>query len=71
MGVVWSALHHGEAIDPTLAEWIRLKIDDLLGLEPATIVVVLGAVIVVAPLALAVAAVRRGQRSAGDGSLID
>ena len=52
-------LHHGEAIDPTLAEWIRHKIDDLVGLEPATIAVVLGVVIVVLPIALGVAAVRR------------
>ena len=52
-------LHHGEAIDPTLAEWIRHKIDDLVGLEPATIAVVLGVVIVVLPIGLGVAAVRR------------
>ena len=52
-------LHHGESIDPTLAEWIRNEIDDLLGLEPATIVVVLGVVIVVLPIGLAVAVVRR------------
>jgi hypothetical protein len=53
-----SVLHHGESIDPTLAEWIRNEIDDLLGLEPATIAVVLGAVIVVLPIALGVAAMR-------------
>ena len=56
-----SVLHHGEAIDPTLAEWIRHKIDDLVGLEPATIAIVLGVVIVALPIALGVAAVRRGR----------
>ncbi len=59
-------LHHGESIDPTLAEWIRHEIDDLLGLEPATIAVVLGMVIVALPIALGVAAVRRGRRVAGE-----
>lgn len=51
-------LHHGEAIDPTLAEWIRHKIDDLVGLDPATIAVVLGAVIVTLPIGLGVVAMR-------------
>lgn len=54
-------LHHGESIDPTLAEWIRHEIDDLLGLEPVTIAVVLGVVIVMLPIALGVAVVRRGR----------
>ena len=66
--MVWPyswVLHHGEAIDPTLAEWIRQEIDDLLGLTPATIAVLLGAVIVVAPVVLGVAAVRR-RRGVGE-----
>ena len=54
-------LHHGESIDPTLAEWIRHEIDDLLGLEPVTIAVVLGVGIVMLPIALGVAVVRRGR----------
>lgn len=52
-------LHQGEAIDPALAEWIRHKIDDLLGLEPGTMVAVLGAVIVAFPVALGAMALRR------------
>ncbi len=55
-------LHHGEAIDPTLAEWIRHKIDDLVGLEPGAIVAVVGAVIVAFPIGLGVAALRRRER---------
>ena len=47
-------LHHSEAIDPTLIDWIRHEIDAILGLEPVTIVIVLGAVIVAFPLLLAV-----------------
>jgi len=61
--LLW-VLHHGEAIDPTLAEWIRRKIDDVVGLGPATIAVVLGVVIVALPIALGVAAVRRQRRAA-------
>ena len=54
-------LHHSEAIDPELMDWIRHEIDSLLGLEPSAIVVVLGAIIIAFPLAL-MAVVRR-QRS--------
>ncbi len=52
-------LHQGESIDPALAEWIRHKIDDLLGLEPGAIVAVLGVVIVAFPLGLGAMALRR------------
>lgn len=49
-------LHHSEAIDPTLADWIRHEIDAVLGLGPVSIVLVLGVLIVAFPLALLVAA---------------
>jgi hypothetical protein len=65
------ALHHSEAIDPTLAEWIRQKIDDILGLDPSTIVVILGVVILVFPLALGILASRRRRalaRGTGEGA---
>lgn len=56
-------LHHAEAVDPTLIDWIRHEIDSILGVEPATIVVVLGALIVTFPMALMVLARRqRGVR---------
>lgn len=56
-------LHHGEAIDPTLADWIRHKIDDVVGLEPGAIVAVLGVVIVAFPLGLGAMALRRRRSS--------
>ena len=52
-------LHHSESIDPELMDWIRHEIDSILGLEPAAIVVVLGAVIVAFPLALLLLARRQ------------
>ena len=52
-------LHHSESIDPTLAEWIRHKIDDVLGLDPMTIVALLGTAIVAFPVGLGLAAMRR------------
>jgi hypothetical protein len=61
MSGVGLLLHHSEAIDPELMDWIRHEIDSLLGLEPSAIVVVLGAIIIAFPLAL-MAMVRR-QRS--------
>lgn len=44
--------HHAEAVDPTLVEWLRHKIDEVLGLDAITMVLVLGAVIVVFPVGL-------------------
>lgn len=57
-----SFLHHSEAIDPTLWEWIRHKIDDIVGLEPATIVALLGVAIVAFPIWLAISAIREHRR---------
>ena len=45
-------LHHSEPADPTLLHWIREQIDAMLGLEPAAIVLILGALIVAFPVAL-------------------
>lgn len=57
-----SVLHHSEAIDPTLAEWIRHKIDDITGLEPGTIVAILGVVILAFPIWLGISAARQRRR---------
>jgi len=57
-----TVLHHAEAIDPTLADWIRHKIDDILGLEPGTIVAILGIVILAFPIWLGVTAARQRRR---------
>ena len=54
MSGVGLLLHHSESIDPELIDWIRHEIDAILGLEPVTIVIVLGAIIVAFPLLLAV-----------------
>ncbi len=45
-------LHHSEPADPTLLRWIRERIDAILGLGPAAIVLILGALIVAFPIAL-------------------
>ncbi len=52
-------LHHGEAVDPTLIDWIRHEIDAILGVGPLPIAIALGAAIVAFPLVLAVLAARR------------
>jgi hypothetical protein len=57
--VFLSVLHQGEAIDPTLIEWIQHKISELVGLGPGAIALGLGVVIVAVPIGLGVAAVRR------------
>jgi len=56
-------LHHAEPADPTLLQWIRERIDALLGLGPAPIVLVLGALIAAFPIALGVWATIQRRRS--------
>jgi hypothetical protein len=53
MGVVSRVLaHHTEPVDPQLVDWLRHKIDDVLGLDSTLMVFALGAVIVLFPLGL-------------------
>ena len=46
--------HHSEPIDPTLWEWLSVKIDHVLGLSPGVLVLLLGAVIVSFPIVVMV-----------------
>ncbi|MBN4064803.1 hypothetical protein JYU04_03605 [Dehalococcoides mccartyi] len=54
--------HHSEPIDPTLWEWLSAKIDHVLGISSGTMVIVLGAVIVLFPVVVMVMVWRRGRR---------
>ena len=56
-------LHHSEPADPTLLRWIRDRIDAILGLEPAAIVLFLGTLIVAFPVALGVRVVIQRRRN--------
>lgn len=62
MTILGSLLHHSEAIDPTLIEWIRHEIDDITGLEPGSIATILGLVILAFPVWLGVSAALRQRR---------
>jgi hypothetical protein len=44
--------HHNEPGDPILLDWIRHQIDSIFNLGPGTIVVALGAFVVVIPIAI-------------------
>jgi hypothetical protein len=44
--------HHTELVDPQLVDWLRHKIDDVLGLDSTLMVFALGVVIVLFPLGL-------------------
>ena len=46
------ALHHGDAADPDLLVWIKDLLDQILGLGPWTIVVLVALLIVAFPVAL-------------------
>jgi hypothetical protein len=45
-------LHHSEAVDHTLIQWLLDKIDDILGFSPTAMVLLLGSLIVLFPAAL-------------------
>ncbi|HJP28423.1 MAG TPA: hypothetical protein QF694_06410 [Dehalococcoidia bacterium] len=51
---VGTLLHHSEPIDPDLWEWLSAKIDHVLGVSSGVMVIVLGAVIVLFPIAVVV-----------------
>ena len=57
--------HHGEAADPKLLEWIKNRLDDLLGLAPWTAVILLGVIIIAIPLGLMGFYLHRQRRDAG------
>jgi hypothetical protein len=47
----WVAAHQGEA-DPDLLEWIKERLDHLLGMEPWLIVTLLGLLVLAVPLSI-------------------
>jgi hypothetical protein len=55
-------LHHSEAGDPILFQWIKHRLDELIALEPVVIVALLGAAILAVPVTilLVYVAQRRG-----------
>ena len=54
--------HHSEPGDPVLLEWVRHRIDDLVGLEPWAIVIMLGLLIVALPVTIMAAFLLRRPR---------
>lgn len=57
--------HHSEAVDPTLVEWIRHRIDEIFGVDSGVIVLLLGLVIVLFPVGLLTLAWRRRRAARG------
>ena len=43
-------LHHSEAGDPVLFQWIRHRLDELIALDPVVIVALLGTAIIAVPV---------------------
>ena len=56
------ALHHGEAADPELLEWIKDLLDQILGLGPWTVVAFVALLIVALPIALVLFYVLQNRR---------
>ncbi len=56
--------HHGEAIDADLWDSIKHQIDEITGLDAATIVILIGVVIVALPLTVIVLAARKRKADA-------
>lgn len=67
--ILLSALiHHGEAVDPALLEWIKDTLDHLIGLGPWTVIIGIGLLVLLMPLSLVVFYLvqsRRGGNGAG------
>ncbi|MQF81250.1 MAG: hypothetical protein FI735_03945 [SAR202 cluster bacterium] len=61
-----TVLHHSEPIDPTLWEWLSLKIDDVLGLHSSAMVFILGAVTVLFPVVVMLLVWRRHRTTRRD-----
>ena len=51
--------HHSEPTDPELLEWLVHTVDLVLGQGPVVMVVLIGVVVLLVPLAIAVLALRR------------
>lgn len=47
--------HHTEPGDPILLDWMRRLIDDIVGIAPFWIVILLGLIIIAVPIAIIVA----------------
>lgn len=56
--------HHAEAIDPDLWDSIKHQIDNVTGLDAATIVILIGIVIVAMPLTVIVLAAKKRKADA-------
>ncbi len=67
-GLLSVAIHHGEAADPDLMEWVMHRVDSLVGLGPAAAVIVLAGVVVLIPVGVLVmfALYRRKTEPTGD-----
>jgi len=44
--------HHGEAGDPILLEWVKLRIDQLVALEPIAFISILAMVTIAIPVSI-------------------
>ena len=61
---IWSvALHHGEAADPDLLEWIKDRLDHIFNLGPWTAVAVLALIIVLIPVSIVIVYLVQQRRS--------
>ena len=53
MGLLLSVgKHHGEAGDPVLLEWVKLRMDQLITLDPIAFIGILAMVIVAIPVSI-------------------
>ena len=51
--IIWSiAAHHSEAVDPDLIDWLKERLDHLLGLGPWTVVAGLSILIFLIPASI-------------------
>ena len=69
-GVIAVVLHHAEAVDPALVDWLRHQIDVFLGLAALIIVIALAIIILGLPLGVGYAVLRYRRAAQHEGNRI-
>jgi len=69
--MIWAILgsavaHHGDAVDPELLEWIKDRLDHILGLGPWAMVALAGSIIVALPIGLVLLYVVQKRQTGSD-----
>ncbi len=63
MQLLTTFAHHGEPADPKLLGWLMDLIDQFVSVGPVAVIVIIGAAMILLPLAIVIAAIRWRRRA--------